>query len=142
MLLAFFRSKQVKWLPRSKFSLNCSKIGGRTVRFSIDVIGQALVATMDGDLDLHTCPQFKEALTEALAKNTQVKHLVLDVRNLSFIDSSGLGVILGRYRDVQARGGKLIFVKANPHIKRVLRLSGMHRIADFVESPTEALERA
>lgn len=111
------------------------------VRYSIDVIGQALVATLDGDLDLHTCPPFKDALADALEKHAHVKHLIFDVSNLTFIDSSGLGVILGRYRAVQARGGRLFFVKANAHIKRVLRLSGMHRIADFVDSSTEALDR-
>ena len=68
-----------------------------------------------------------------------MKHLVLDVKDLTFIDSSGLGVILGRYRC--SLGGKLFFVKANPHIQRVLRLSGMHRIAGFVDSTKEALER-
>ena len=111
------------------------------VRLSIDVIGQALVAALDGDLDLHTCPQLKDALERTLEGHPHVKHLVLDVKDLTFIDSSGLGVILGRYRAVQARGGKLFFVKANPHIQRVLRLSGMHRIAGFVDSTKEALER-
>ncbi len=112
------------------------------VQFSITVIGQALIATLDGDLDLHTCPQFKDALTKALDENTKVKNLVFDVQNLTFIDSSGLGVILGRYRAVQARGGKLFFVKASPHMQRVLKLAGMHRISEFVDSTTEVLNRA
>jgi len=50
-------------------------------------------------------------------------------------------VILGRYRAAQERGGKLFFVKADPRIQRVLRLSGMHRIAEFVDSTAEALDR-
>lgn len=111
------------------------------VRYSIDVIGQALVVAMAGDLDLHTCPQFKDDLSKVLEKHSQVKHLIFDVQNLTFIDSSGLGVILGRYRAVQARGGKLFFVNATSHMQRVLRLSGMHRISEFVSSTQEVLDR-
>jgi stage II sporulation protein AA (anti-sigma F factor antagonist) len=142
MLPRFFGKQAGKVYIRlerfSKLLLN----GGRKVQFNITVIGQALIATLDGDLDLHTCPQFKDALTKALDTNSNVKNLVFDVQNLTFIDSSGLGVILGRYRAVQARGGKLFFVKASPHMQRVLKLAGMHRISEFVDSTTEVLNRA
>mgnify|MGYP001411104590 CR=1 FL=1 len=111
------------------------------MQYSIKIIGQALIATLQGELDLHTSPQFKAEITSKMEAHPDVKYLIFDVRKMSFIDSSGLGVILGRYKDVQSRGGKLYFVQANPQIKRVLQLSGLHKISEFVNSSQEVLDR-
>lgn len=111
------------------------------MQYSLKREGQALIATLTGELDLHTSPEFKEKITALIATHSQIKHLILNVQDLTFIDSSGLGVILGRYKELQERGGKLFFLQANPQIKRVLQLSGFQRISEFVNSMTEVLER-
>lgn len=111
------------------------------MRFSLEIAGQALLATLKGELDLHTSPQFKTEVEAVLAKHPQIKHLVLDLKDISFIDSSGLGVILGRYRELEPKGGKLFFVQANPQVKRILQFSGFQKISEFANSTTEVLER-
>lgn len=111
------------------------------MQYDFQVEGQALVVTLRGELDLHTCPEFKTKMTEVLITNSSVRYLIMNVNDLSFIDSSGLGVILGRYRELQERQGGLFFVQANPQIKRILKMSGFQKISEFVNSTSEALKR-
>ncbi|HHT42725.1 MAG TPA: anti-sigma factor antagonist [Firmicutes bacterium] len=111
------------------------------MQYSFETVGQALIATLRGELDLHTSPQFKEQLAKHFTTHPQIKYLIMDVRDLQFIDSSGLGVILGRYRALEERGGQLYFVQANPHIKRVLQMSGFLKISEFADSTTAVLKR-
>ena len=54
--------------------------------------------------------------------------MVLDMKNMSFMDSSGIGVILGRYRVLAQRGGKMAVKNMNEHVKRIFILSGMNQI--------------
>lgn len=111
------------------------------MHYSLEIEGQALLATLVGELDLHTSPAFKEEITAIFETHPQIKYLIINVRGMDFIDSSGLGVILGRYRELQARGGKLFFVQANPQVKRILQLSGFEKISEFANSASEVLER-
>jgi stage II sporulation protein AA (anti-sigma F factor antagonist) len=111
------------------------------VQYSFETVGQALIARLGGELDLHTSPHFKEQLAKFFTTHPQIKYLIMDVQDLQFIDSSGLGVILGRYRDVEERGGRLFFVQANPHIKRVLQMSGFQKISEFADSTADVLKR-
>lgn len=110
------------------------------MHYSFKVEGQALIATLEGELDLHTSPQFKKEITKLVSTDQHIKHLIIDVKDLYFIDSSGLGVILGRYRELEERGGRLYFAQANPQIKRVLQMSGFQKISEFVSSAADALE--
>lgn len=111
------------------------------MQYDFELVGQALVVTLQGELDLHTSPEFKDKLTKLFETHSAIKDLIMDVKGLSFIDSSGLGVILGRYRVVQERGGRLFFVQANPQIKRILQMSGFQKISEFANSTEDVLER-
>ena len=103
--------------------------------------GQALIVAIQGELDLHTSPEFKTEISKAFAAHLDLKYLIFNVKEMTFIDSSGLGVILGRYRDLQDREGRLYFVQANPQIKRVLEFSGLRKISIFADSTQEVLEQ-
>ena len=69
----------------------------------------------------------RRQLDEMLA-DPSVRYLVLDFDKLTFMDSSGIGVILGRYRILRDRGGKMAVCHMNPHIARIFHMSGMDRI--------------
>lgn len=115
-----------------------SKRGGANL-LSAETVNQALIISLEGELDLHTAPPFRQCIDSYLAKNAVLKDLILRMDKTRFIDSSGLGVILGRYKLIQQRGGKLIFVACNPQVQRILKLSGMQKIAYFADSVKEAL---
>jgi len=111
------------------------------VQYTFELKGQALIVTLRGELDLHTSPEFKEKLSRLFAANLDITNLIMDVKGLSFIDSSGLGVILGRYRELEERGGRLFFVQANPQIMRILQMSGFQKISEFASSTSDVFER-
>ena len=49
---------------------------------------------------------------------------------MTFMDSSGIGVIIGRYKQIQARGGKVMIIRVKPQVDKVLEVSGLKKIMD------------
>lgn len=101
--------------------------------------GNALVVAMEGELDLKVAGLLRRQLEDSLDRS-QVRHLILDLSRVMFIDSSGLGLILGRYKRINAAGGKVALVGAQPQVRRILELSGLLRIMREYTSPSEALD--
>lgn len=101
------------------------------------VAGQTLLVHLRGDVDLNAADCLREALDKSLAEAKAI-NLLLDLSNVDFIDSSGLGVLLGRYKRVSRAGGKVIIVGAKPHVRNVLELSGLLRIMPEYPSLQEA----
>ena len=89
--------------------------------------GPSLVARLAGEIDLQVADRLRSALDGALGEKG-ARHLVLDLSGVSLIDSSGLGVILGRYRHLLQNGGRISLVGMQPLVKRVMELSGLLRI--------------
>ena len=83
-----------------------------------------------GELDMACADEFKEAIIEGLHKSGG-RMLWLDFSHITFIDSSGLGVVLGRYRELEPMGGKIIISHPNEQVYRLLTASGLHRIIDI-----------
>lgn len=88
-----------------------------------------LMALVSGEIDLSVADELRSRLDNQL-EASGLKKLVLDLSNVSFIDSSGLGVILGRYKKLQNIGGKIVIIGASPTVKRILELSGIMRIIE------------
>ena len=86
-----------------------------------------------GELDHCTAPQIRRRLDEIL-EDTQVYRLVLDLSDLTFMDSSGIGVLLGRLRILQARGGTLAVQNMRPPIEKLFRLTGLERVIAVEQS--------
>ena len=83
-----------------------------------------------GELDMACADEFKETIIEGLHKSGS-RMLWLDFSQITFIDSSGLGVILGRYRELEPMGGKIIITHPHEQVYRLLTASGLHRIIDI-----------
>ena len=89
--------------------------------------GNVLVVAAAGELDHHTAGALKGCIQEELAKG-RVRNLVLDFTGLSFMDSSGLGVLLGRYKKLKAGGNSMYIKNANRQIEKVFDVSGIYKI--------------
>jgi stage II sporulation protein AA (anti-sigma F factor antagonist) len=83
-----------------------------------------LLVRTDGDFDLVGAEEFRTEADRALDM-FPARHMILDLTRLTFMDSSGLGVILGRLRKIQARRGTMVLAGMNPSVRRVLELSGI-----------------
>ena len=91
--------------------------------------GPRLYVQLGGELDHHSAEQTRIML-DTLLKDISVRELVLDLSRMSFMDSAGLGVILGRFRKLSMRGGKLTVKGMNPSVDRIFRMSGLYAIVD------------
>ena len=89
--------------------------------------GDRLIVRLAGELD-HYCAQSVRRDLDRLIADPSVRWLILDFTMLQFMDSSGIGVILGRYRQLRDRGGQLGVIRMNPHIQRIFHMSGMDRV--------------
>lgn len=87
-----------------------------------------------GELDHCTASQIRRQLDEIL-EDQGVTHLCLDLENLTFMDSSGIGVLLGRLRLLQQRGGTLSVKNMQPPIEKLFRLTGLQRVILVENTP-------
>ena len=90
-----------------------------------------LLVRLTGELDQCSASGIRRDL-DALLTDPRIRHLVIDLNAMPFMDSSGLGVILGRYRALQARGGSVSLMHLSPQVKRVYDLSGLARIIPVI----------
>ena len=73
-----------------------------------------------------------------LLRDESIRCLILDFSTLTFMDSSGIGVILGRYRLLRDRGGTVAVIHMNQHIARIFHMSGMDRVIKQLDRQQEA----
>lgn len=99
----------------------------------------AVIIKIDGELDHHTAEEVRDQMDNVLG-NPTIKHLILDMDGLVFMDSSGIGVIIGRYKTIASRKGKVCIINANPHIQKILEVSGLYKLMKEYKSLQDALE--
>jgi len=96
----------------------------------------AAVVTLSGDLDLATAPELRNTLQEAL---TERRHLVLDMADLRFLDSTGIGVLVRIHKKATASGGVLAFAAVPPNVTKILEVTCLDRIFPVYPETEDAL---
>ena len=84
------------------------------------------------EVDHHYAEEIKKE-ADRLIERKHIKHVIFDFKNTDFMDSSGIGVILGRYRQIYLLGGEVWAVHANKRMKKILNMSGMTKIIQLFE---------
>lgn len=104
-----------------------------------DVKEDVLIVRLTGELDHHEAEVLREEWKDMIYNNP-VKHIILNLESVTFMDSSGLGVVLGRYKEVMQLGGEMVICSISPPVKRLFEMSGLFKIIRFEENETFALE--
>ena len=86
-----------------------------------------LTAVLYGEIDHHSARDIRFCVDSEIQKHNP-RMLVLDFQRVKFMDSSGIGLIMGRYRMMQLAGGKISLVNVPPHLERIISLSGVRSI--------------
>ena len=94
----------------------------------INVTGEVVTAYLGGELDHHTAKEMREAIDNAVELNMPTL-LILDFKDVNFMDSSGIGLVMGRYRNLVKTGAELHITQAPPQIYKMLKLAGIERLA-------------
>ena len=94
----------------------------------IEVKDEVVIAYLSGDIDHHTAKPMREEIDAAADKN-MTSLLVLDFKDVTFMDSSGIGLVMGRYKLLSPRGCELAVTNPSPQIYKVMNLAGLRRLA-------------
>jgi stage II sporulation protein AA (anti-sigma F factor antagonist) len=100
---------------------------------------EVLIVRLSGELDHHEAEELRDKWKEEIYKHG-IKHVILNLEAVSFMDSSGLGVVLGRYKEVLQLGGEMVVCSISPPIRRLFEMSGLFKIIRLEESEQFALE--
>ena len=95
--------------------------------FSYEADGQALIIHLPKELDHHNCLTLKYETDLLLAEN-YINRIVFDFSQTEFMDSSGIGVLLNRYKQMEGSRGTVTVYGVGPRIGRILKIGGIHRL--------------
>lgn len=99
------------------------------MNIKLENIGTTLVVKLTGEIDHHTAPEIRDVIDREISINN-TKNVVLDFDGVSFMDSSGIGMIVGRYKQISARGGKVMLIRVKPQVDKILEISGLKKLLD------------
>ena len=102
---------------------------------SINAKGELLTVMLEGEIDHHTAKTIREQIDEAIEFNMP-SLLILDFGRVSFMDSSGIGLVMGRYRILQKNNAKMNLVNLPSNIYKVMKLAGIERLAKIEKELT------
>mgnify|MGYP004591965103 CR=1 FL=1 len=100
--------------------------------------GNILSIKLDGELDHHSADVVKEK-ADMLIDQKDMRHIIFDFKHINFMDSSGIGFVMGRYRKVQEKGGQAVIVGANAYVDRIFQMSGIYQIIGKCRDMDEAV---
>lgn len=97
---------------------------------------ETLVATLTGEIDHHSADRIRSDIDDEL-RLYDVKDLIFDFSDVTFMDSSGIGVVLGRYKKIRAMGGRVVIRGANSLVRKILEMSGVFMLEGCCEERAE-----
>jgi anti-sigma B factor antagonist len=103
-----------------------------------EVDGVTVVAVR-GEIDVYTAPRLRDKISDLVADGNY--ELVVDLQGVDFLDSTGLGVLVGGLKKVRAHDGSLRLVCAHDRLLKVFRITGLAKVFDIHASPEAALAR-
>lgn len=98
----------------------------------ISVKGEVLNVGIKGEIDHHSALNIRKEIDSAIEINIP-SLLIMDFDGVTFMDSSGIGLVMGRYKLMSRFGGEVHIIGARPQINKVMRLSGLERLVKLNE---------
>lgn len=91
---------------------------------SFQVTDDILVVSVSGELDHHHAGKLRDDIDEAMCA-FHCRDLVMDLEKVTFMDSSGIGVVFGRYNKILKKGGRLILTGCSEYVEKILYMAGV-----------------
>ncbi len=107
---------------------------------AFEVSQRCLIIRLKGELDHHNAIYIREK-ADKLIERHHIKHIIFDFSEAAFMDSAGIGVIMGRYRKVIFIGGKIAVASVGASIDRIFKLSGLYKIIEKYDTVEAALNQ-
>lgn len=103
-------------------------------RYEVQQRDRLLLVRLYGEIDHHSAVSLREELDHLILSERPAR-FVLDLAQVEFMDSAGLGLLMGRYRLMRETGGVMALAAPNARVMKILRLAGMERFMEIGESP-------
>lgn len=100
------------------------------MELTIQVESNVCRVTLSGELDHHAASEARTQIDGVLLDERAINALYLDLSGVTFMDSSGLGMILGRYRILAERGGRFVLSGASSYAERILKMAGIYALVE------------
>ncbi len=101
--------------------------------------GDRLIITVKGEIDLHSSPQLRTSLL-ALLQKTGAKILVINLKNVSYMDSSAIAVLVETLQKLRKLGGKVCLTNLQPRVKGLLEIARLNSIFSIFSDEADALK--
>ena len=102
---------------------------------------RTLVVRVSGELDHHATAGIREIVDRELSR-TGAMNVAFDLSTITFMDSSGIGMIMGRSKITSALGGRVVVYGASENIKRIISMSGLNNLVTVADSLEDGLKEA
>lgn len=96
----------------------------------IETEENTVIARLSGEVDHHASRSLREDIDLAVERHHPAA-LILDFDGVTFMDSSGIGLVMGRYKKIKQYGGRIVIENTGSQIKKVMRLAGLDRLAEI-----------
>ena len=106
------------------------KNGGRV---TYEWRGDAMIVSVGGEIDHHNAVSVRTGIDQRLAAERPA-HVLLELSNVDFMDSSGLGLIMGRFALIKQYGGSFAVLDPSPAVVKIMKLAGMERMIRVMRS--------
>ena len=103
-----------------------------------EVKDETLIIHLPEELDHHTAGEIRKE-TDGYFTGKKIRDVIFDYQHTNFMDSSGIGLIMGRYREVRYLKGDVYIVGVHEKISRILEISGLYRVAKLQDDVVKAL---
>ncbi len=101
--------------------------------------GQCLIVGLSGEMDHHASDIARRKIDDAYMMQGTL-HIIFDCHELDFMDSSGLGLIMGRYKTASSLGGRVVLAGVSPKLDRIFTMSGLYKIIQKAPAAAEAIK--
>ena len=116
------------------------KLDDVRIETEMEIVADVPVVKVTGEIDVYTAPEFKSAVTEAI--ETGAVSLIIDLTNVSYMDSSGFGILLGATKRLRPKGGCINLLGCSEAVTRMLSITRLDTIFGIYRNLEDALAAA
>lgn len=97
-----------------------------------------LIVTLIGELDHSSAEEVRIKIDDRIDRD-DISKVILNFSKVTFMDSSGIGAVVGRYKKINNKGGKLVIAEAGKNVNRIFELAGLYKLIDKYNTVDEAV---
>lgn len=109
------------------------------MQLEFELSDDIITAVLTGELDHHSATFVRQDIDSAM-DIYKARNLILDFSKVGFVDSSGIGMIMGRYNKVKEKNGSIVLCGCSPYMKKILEMAGIFTIINEVPEKRSAIK--